>query len=494
MIPNTENLIKWFWAAAEKQFGVLRGNNFCQCGTERIIHDSGNPPLARAFLLASVSVDQAMWHNPFCDYKAFARQFRFPQLEAHGGEGNVSAKWVVYSYHGWDKKMDWPLGASVFCQLADDLRKWLLKLTWGEAAFRHFSERAESLVRLFAEYNKEASRSILRSLQHGETRQPLWTITELRERPDLVTHLLKLVSPGRQRDSLVSDGIQITTEKHDGLLGLELMKAEGPDTKRGNKLLDILLQIVTEREDPGLAIRVAQYLSHRHVMRNQFIEFIAKNVRSGRNGSFALQLYNLSIEGNLYRNEALIIALEAAINTCNPDLLYGVARIVGKEHSSYPDIIGRLVASFWEQPSQSAFENLMKVLGEDHPEFNSVLEFANKCMLRLSEEHQRRRKAEAARERKIMHQQRQLLQKEKSNQRHDHLASMAQWRPVERLEYLARLCDRSLTYYPADWANVDDGDIALLDDDLRKALIERLRMVRKGPWRKLKARLQRTST
>ena len=111
-----------------------------------------------------------------------------------------------------------------------------------------------------------------------------------------------------------------------------------------------------------MAIKVAQYLSPRHVMRNQFIEFIAKNVRSGSNGSFALQLYNLTGEGDLYRNEALRIALEAAINTCNPDLLYEVARIVGKEHPSYPDIIGRLVASFWEKPSQSAFENLLKVM------------------------------------------------------------------------------------------------------------------------------------
>ena len=113
MIPNTEHLIKWFWAAAEKQFGVLRNNKFCQCGTERIIHDSGNPPLARAFLLASVCIDQAMWHNPFCDYKAFARQFRFPQLEAHGGEGNVSA--VI----------------GLFIHTTDGIRKWIGN--WGPA-------------------------------------------------------------------------------------------------------------------------------------------------------------------------------------------------------------------------------------------------------------------------------------------------------------------------------------------------------------------------
>ena len=75
-------------------------------------------------------------------------------------------------------------------------------------------------------------------------------MASLRERPDLVTHLLKLVGPGRRVwDSLVSDGIQIATEKHDGLLGLELTKAVGPDTHRGHNLLDILLQIATGRND-----------------------------------------------------------------------------------------------------------------------------------------------------------------------------------------------------------------------------------------------------
>jgi hypothetical protein len=156
MIPDTEHLIVWFWAAAEKHIGVPRHNRFCQCGTERIICDSENPPLARSSLLASVAIDKAMRHNPFCDYEAFARQFRFPIIEQHGGgwPDEASATWVVYSYHGWDKKMDWPLGASVFCQLADDLRTWLSKSTWGEAAFRHFSLRSEWLVSLFAKYNK----------------------------------------------------------------------------------------------------------------------------------------------------------------------------------------------------------------------------------------------------------------------------------------------------------------------------------------------------
>ena len=240
MIPDTENLIVWFWAAAEKHIGDPRHNRFCQCGTERIIGDSENPPLARSFLLASVAIDKAMRHNPFCDYEVFSRQFRFPRLEQHGGgwPDEASATWVVYAYHGWDKKMDWPLGASVFCLLADDLKTWLSKSNWGEAAFRHFSIRSMWLVLLFAKYNKEASGSILRALAHGETHQSFWNMAEIRERPDLMMHLLELVGPGSHVwNSLVSAGTQIAGDKRDGLLGFELTKAVGPDTQRGHKLL-----------------------------------------------------------------------------------------------------------------------------------------------------------------------------------------------------------------------------------------------------------------
>jgi hypothetical protein len=75
-------------------------------------------------------------------------------------------------------------------------------------------------------------------------------MAELRERPDLVMHLLEIVGPGSQVwDSLVNAGIQIADDKRDGLLGFELTKAVGPNTQRGHKLLGILLQIVTERQD-----------------------------------------------------------------------------------------------------------------------------------------------------------------------------------------------------------------------------------------------------
>ena len=233
--------------------------------------------------------------------------------------------------------MDWPLGASVFCQLTDDLRTWLSKFTWGEAAFRYFSIRSGWLVSLFAKYDTGASDSVLRSLEHGEAPQSICNIAEVGERPDLVMHLLKLVPPGSQEwDSVVSAGTQVVHDRSDGLLGLELTKAVGPNTQRAQKLLGILLQIVEENEETELAVRVAKHLSPLHFMRSSFIDHIARSVRSGGDGSLSLQLWELTSDGDLCHEEALRIALEAATNSDNPDLLHGVCRVVGKSTLPIP--------------------------------------------------------------------------------------------------------------------------------------------------------------
>ena len=522
MIHETGYFIEWFWAAAEKHIGDSHHNRFCQCITEEIIRHSENPPLARAFLLASVAIDQAMRHNPFCEYEAFARQFSFPRLESHVDWGEVGAEWVVDPYHKFDKKMDWPLGASVFCQLADDIRAWLSKSTWREAAIRTFAVQSKGLAGLFAKYDKEASDVILRSLEHGETPQPIFKMAEVFERPDLVIPLLKLIDPGNKEwdrivnagiqiarehpdlvipllklidpgnkewDRLVNVGIQIAGDKRDGLLGFELTKVVGPNTPKGLEFLGILLKIVTGREDTELAIRVLKCLSLPDFMRSPFIDFIAQIVRSGGDGLLALQLWNLSNDGDLYREEALRFAVKAATNSRNPDFVYDIVRIVGKDHPSYPDLVSQFLVAFRKRPKQSTFENLLKVLGDEHPNLYSVLNLANKCNLRLSEKH----KILITQERRKVHRQKILRQGDyRLNPRHNHLAAMAQWRSVERLAYIARDRDRKLAYYPAGWADVDDVDISLLDDDTRKALVEKLRSVRKGPWRKLMARLQST--
>jgi hypothetical protein len=490
MIPDTGNFIEWFWTATEKRIGVPCHNRFCQCATEDIIRRSGNPPLARAFLLASATIDIWMRKNPFCDYEAFARKFRFPRLESHVGWGDVGGVWVVDSYHKFDKKMDWPLGASVFCQLADDSRAWLSKSTWREAAIRTFAVQSKALARLFAKYDKETSDVILRSLEHGETPQPIFKMAEVFERPDLVMPLLKLIDPGNKEwDRLVNVGIQIVGDKRDGLLGFELTKVVGPNTPKGHEFLGILLKIVTGREDTELAIRVLKCLSLPDFTRSPFIDFIAQIVRSGGDGLLALQLWNLSNDGDLYREEALRFAVKAATNSRNPDFVYDIVRIVGKDHPSYPDLVSQFLVAFRKRPKQSTFENLLKVLGDEHPNLYSVLNFANKCNLRLSEKH----KILITQERRKVRRQKILRQGDyRLNPRHNHLAAMAQWRSVERLTYIARDRDRKLAYYPAGWADVDDVDISLLDDDTRKALVEKLRTVRKGPWRKLMARLQST--
>jgi hypothetical protein len=165
MTSSTERLIAWFWEVAPNYAQEDPRYGICQCGTERIISESGNPPRTRAFFLASVAIDQAMkavLDAP--DYEIFAQQFRFPRIRNHGGDGCARADWVVYSHYGWDKEMDWQLGASIFCQLTDDLRIWSLKRTGGEYEFLQFLLRLEWLILLFEKYDKEASESIRRYL------------------------------------------------------------------------------------------------------------------------------------------------------------------------------------------------------------------------------------------------------------------------------------------------------------------------------------------
>lgn len=489
MIPDTEKLIARFWAVAGKHTVPSRPNRFCQCFTENIICDYDDRALARAFLLVSITINQAMRHNPFCDYESFSRQFSFPTLDAHQGGGEAGAEWVVYSYYGWDKKMDWHLGASLFCQLSKDIRKWLSNFTWGEAAFWHLLLQSKHLVPLFAKHDKDASNSLLGYLEPEVEHRLLYNVAELRERPDLVMHLLGLCRTGGEIwDSVVCAGTKIASDNGDGNLALELTKVVGSNTQHGHELLDILRQTLSMRKDAKLALRVARYLNPSDPMRSFFIDYLATLVRSSGDGLMALDLWKLTTDGDTYHGEALGISLNAAIVSDSTDLLYGVSRAIGSGHPSYPDLIIRFLSVFRTKPCQSVLEQLLLVLDEEHLEYYSVLELASSHGLHLSEDHRRRKKAEAARKRANMHQQHLLRQKAKSNERHDHLNSMSHWQPIERLKYIAS-GSRPLTYFPVEWADVQDRDIIILSGDVRKALIEKLRTVRKGPWRTLMIRI-----
>lgn len=499
-IPDTEHLIGWFWEAVEKEFPSPEQNAICQCATDKIIGASGDSELARAFLLSSVAIDMAMRSNPFFDYESFVRQFRFPRLESHGGGGSVSADWVIHPYHGYDKLMDWPLGAAVFSQLANSLKSQLIQSTWGEAAFRHFSAHVDWIAPVFEKYDKAAADSIRTVLKTGRASDLFFGIAELRKRPDLVMHLLKLTLPGSQVwDTIVSVGIEIVRDTKDGRLGMALVReidsrpALDANLQREDELLNLLLQIVAENEDARLAVCVGQHLSTDHHMKSHFIDHVASFVKYHGDGPLAVQLWGLTREEDPNHAEALRIALEAAIVTDSPSLLYDVLKIAGKQHPAYPDVIERLLAAVYQQPSQSSIEKLMNAVGEEHPAFMAVMDLADKHMIYLPNavEHRRRRKEEAIRLRARMLQQRQSLQREISYQRHKLLESMAQLQPHERLAYLARQDAYPLAYYPSEWAAVSNSDIWLLDDKSRISLMEKLKVVRKGPWRELMGRLQR---
>ena len=118
--PTTDALIKWFW----ERFGD-DDDGLCQCGTERLISRSGNPNQLRSFLMISVFIDQLVSKHFIQTYPQFRDRFRFPKLYAHGVSGMMGSSWLVYSRHGYDKKMNWETARPIALQLFNDCLKFL---------------------------------------------------------------------------------------------------------------------------------------------------------------------------------------------------------------------------------------------------------------------------------------------------------------------------------------------------------------------------------
>jgi hypothetical protein len=76
-----------------------------------------------------------------------------------------------------------------------------------------------------------------------------------------------------------------------------------------------------------------------------------------------------------------------------------------------------------------------------------------------------------------------------SNERSAICQELAELPPDKRLEAICRDKDRSLAFYPAEFAEIDDDFTRNLPTELRHALIDRLQSMRRGPWRKLFTRL-----
>ncbi len=75
--------------------------------------------------MISVFIDQMIYTHFQDVYPEFRACFRFPKLYAHTFGGMVSPSWLVYSHHGYDKKIDWTNAQPVATQLFNDCLSFL---------------------------------------------------------------------------------------------------------------------------------------------------------------------------------------------------------------------------------------------------------------------------------------------------------------------------------------------------------------------------------
>ena len=105
---TANNLINWYWSKHNDIPNLAGGNDgLCQCVTESFIMRSGDPKTARSFLMIGALIDQIMFTHFREIYDDFRDEFRYPKLYAHSFGGMASPSWLVYSHHGFNKKIDW---------------------------------------------------------------------------------------------------------------------------------------------------------------------------------------------------------------------------------------------------------------------------------------------------------------------------------------------------------------------------------------------------
>ncbi len=140
---DASEIIEWFWAECNRTRLTRFGPEIlCQCETEAIIERSSNPARMRSFLLWSIAIDQAARSISTIDHSAFQNHFRFPKVLNHDADGETPWDWVIYSFHGWDRKMDWAEGSRVGLLLLNAMREWLVA---GSEGKQHWVKLAESL-------------------------------------------------------------------------------------------------------------------------------------------------------------------------------------------------------------------------------------------------------------------------------------------------------------------------------------------------------------
>jgi hypothetical protein len=162
---SANGLIDWYWDNPRFPYTDREREEFCQCGSEKVIKDSSNPEQMRAFLMVGVLIDQMMFTH-FCNiYSEFRSRFKYPKLETHGGAGMASPSWFVYSRYDYDKKVDWEVVSTVSEVMLGELYDWFRNNLFGDE-MRNFQQKLkEEVSREFEEINKDKLLPIIERIE-----------------------------------------------------------------------------------------------------------------------------------------------------------------------------------------------------------------------------------------------------------------------------------------------------------------------------------------
>jgi hypothetical protein len=155
-MKESKNLIAWFWSEFHKDYPE---EELCQCGTEKVIEGSSDPDLMRSFLLIGVLIDQLMYTHYPRNYNQFRGEFRYPKLRMHGAYGMASPNWFAYSFHGYDKKMNWDVLLFVAQKLFEGLFIWFRNTDYDNDEIARFKKILKEEIHM--EFESENRKHLL---------------------------------------------------------------------------------------------------------------------------------------------------------------------------------------------------------------------------------------------------------------------------------------------------------------------------------------------
>jgi hypothetical protein len=159
-VKDSQTFIQWFWSEFEKGHRLTSYNDgLCQCETEHFIEATDRPEMTRSFLVLSVFTDQMMFTHFQPIYSEFRSRFHFPKLHSCPEPGRMASPgWFIYSFYGYDKKMDWPSALPVADAIIGDLLRWLKTLVNGEDLIKEFRGLIEIEIR--KEFEPKSSKAL----------------------------------------------------------------------------------------------------------------------------------------------------------------------------------------------------------------------------------------------------------------------------------------------------------------------------------------------